>query len=311
VSDTFVLQIVIITVLVVACVAIGLLAWRGLARRRDQLRLEIDASKASVEERAFNRIHIGQSAADHLERSGVDVSGPRRLLDQASRSYDAGKHDDALALASSAHEAMLKQTSPSPPSPPAAPPPVLSSRAAATGPAVSSPPPGIVPGMAPAPASDPSSSEVPPAMPGRLPKNKAESHFQLRLLDEELDAGGPPGTAASTISGVRVLANDAHATYDRGDYTEALRLALKGRRNLGARLETLPPPSAAPSTDAPADSAPGSGDRCHQCGAPLRAGDKFCRGCGAAGGTGTCARCGDSLDPADQFCGRCGTPRPQ
>jgi Double zinc ribbon len=310
VSDTLVLEIVLVVVLVVVCVAVGLLAWQVLRRRRDKLRSEIDASKASVEERAFNRIHIARSAADHLEKNGADVAGPRRLLDQASKSFDAGRHDDALALASSAHEALLKKAQA-----PAALAPAVGAMPGATAPSPvgSSPGPTIEPAGDPPMATDPASE--PPASPtGRLPRNKAESHFQLRLLDEELAAGGPGGTPPSVVREVTALSLDAHSSYEKGDYTEALRVALKGRRSLGARLETLPPPSVvaapAPTDAAPATSDGGTADRCRQCGQPLRSGDKFCRGCGAAITASNCARCGESLDGVDQFCGRCGAPRP-
>jgi hypothetical protein len=303
VSDTLVLEIVLVVILVLVCVGLGLMAWQLLQRRRDALRSEIDASKASVEERAFNRIQIGRSAADHLERNGADVAGPRHLLDQASKSYDTGHHDDALALASSAHEALLKRSASA-----SAGPSMASSLA--TPPADSSPEPSIVSPMGPPPATGPS-SDPPAAAPGRLPRNKAESHFQIRLLDEELTAGGPAGTTASTVRGVTAIASEAHASYDRGDFTEALRIALKGRRTLGARLETLPPPTVAPAVDPNPAAEPGSGtERCGQCGQPMRTGDKFCRGCGAAVAEAKCARCGDALDGSDQFCGRCGAPRP-
>jgi hypothetical protein len=309
VTDTLVIDIVLISILVVVCIAVGVLAWQALRRRRDQLRSEINASHASVEERAFNRIQIGRSAADHLERSGADVSGSRRLLDQASKSYDAGHHDDALALASSAHATLLAQTKSPAPLAPA----TLSVPAPDTAsPADSSPGAPITPTMSPPPTSEPS-NEGTATPPGRLPKNKAESHFQLRLLDEEIAAGGPAGTTASTVTGVQAFAREAHASYDRGDFTDALRVALKGRRTLGARLETLPPSSVLPATaaDAPTATAPGGSDRCRKCGQPLRPGDMFCRGCGAAVAATNCARCGDSLEGSDQFCGRCGAPRPQ
>ncbi len=307
-TDTFVLQIVLIAVLVVVCVAVGLLAFQVLKRRRDKLRSEIDASRASVEERAFNRIHIGRSAADHLERSGSDVAGPRRLLARAQKEFDAGHHDDALALASSAHAALLTQAkAPSPAAPASA---EEGSDDTATPPADSSPPPSHDMPMSP-PLATGSSPQVSDPPKNRLPKNKAESHFQLRLLDEEIAGGGPPGTAPATLEGVRGIASEARVSYDHGDFTEALRLGLKGRRTLGARLETLPAPSSTPSTEGPAVLAGTAGEVCRQCGQPMRSRDKFCRGCGAAAGAGRCARCGEALEGSDQFCGRCGTPRPQ
>ena len=46
---------------------------------------------------------------------------------------------------------------------------------------------------------------------------------------------------------------------------------------------------------------------CAQCGTPIVAGAKFCRGCGASLGA-TCAACGTPIAADSKFCRRCGAP---
>ncbi len=56
-----------------------------------------------------------------------------------------------------------------------------------------------------------------------------------------------------------------------------------------------------------AASAAASPGTCAQCGTPIVAGAKFCRGCGAALGA-TCVTCGTPLTAESKFCRHCGSP---
>jgi VWFA-related protein len=66
-----------------------------------------------------------------------------------------------------------------------------------------------------------------------------------------------------------------------------------------------PPPSVTPQPQVAATGV------CAKCGAPLRAGAKFCAKCGTATGgvrsaSITCLRCGNTINPGARFCNRCG-----
>lgn len=293
-------------VLIGVTVALMYWAFHRLRRRQGELSKELAESKASIEDRAFNEIHLARSAADHLARSGHPVEGVQRLIERASDAYQGRDFPNALAMASSAREALLHvRTTPSvsPATIPSAPDGSTSDPlASSSGPTHVLP----VPTMAPD-----GGDEMSPATTSRLPRNKAESHFQLKLLDDDLAAATTAQRSDAAAVEARATAAEAHASYDRGDFTEALRLGLKGRRRIGARLETLPPPSA-PAQELPAPSGASSEvavtSNCSTCGQPMRATDQFCRGCGTSRSTGRCAQCGEPMTGADRFCGVCGAP---
>ena len=294
---------------------IFLYMWIRLRRRRAELANDPAPTRAVLEDRAFNQIHLARSAAERLERSGVDTGSIEELLDKADLARSRGDPDTALAFARSAQESLVRLRS--------APP----TRVPRSENGDRSPPPTALPvdgtdtvdTALPSPAATftlDAAGDGSEGGTGRLPKNKAESRFQLNLLDEEVRGAErqAPRDAASVES--RKLLDDGRAAFDRGDYTEALRLGLRGRRRVGGRLETLAPgkstqpegpddevgrgtPPAAP-TEAP--------PTCPSCGAPLRASDAFCRACGASRTATRCAQCGEALASTDRFCGSCGAP---
>ncbi len=48
-------------------------------------------------------------------------------------------------------------------------------------------------------------------------------------------------------------------------------------------------------------------DLCKQCGAKIKAGNKFCEHCGAKNAPAFCSNCGAKLEVGSLFCGNCGT----
>ncbi len=290
---------------------LGYYALTRLRTRRKKLSLELDTSRELVEDRAFNQLRLARTEADLLDRQGVDVSGPRQLLEEAESARGRRDFDSALAMARSAHEALVRLHR----SPPASP----------GGPSETALPPGPAPSPARAesvvPLPFPSTVGPlggPPGIGGRggtapeeppraaLPKNKAESKFQLTILSDELSRASSERPTDTAIPEAADLRAQASAAFDREEYTDALRLALRGRRRLGARLETFPArPETPPSTE---PAAPEEPLRCRSCGEALRANDRFCRYCGTLRGPARCEACGAPLEPNDRFCSACGRP---
>jgi hypothetical protein len=256
-----------------------------------------------MSDRAFNRLAMARREAALLAGQGVDVGRAREQLAQAQAAFDTRQFDRAYELAQSAHESMIASRQRAPlASPPSAPGPAT---AAAAAPASPSP----LPPLRAAPVAAP---ETP-----RIPKNRAESQFQLRLLDEALSRPRPGD--GSAVEGAQALATQAHRSFDGGDYTEAFRLALKARRQLGEGVEALapsptrapaPPPAEGP-RNAPdplrSAEAVATAQRCPSCGYPTLPDDAFCRGCGTPRTPTACPSCGAARTPTDTFCGRCGT----
>ncbi len=290
------LELIAVTVvLIVIVLGIFLVVLRRLRSRRDQLLGELGSKPVLVQDRAFNRLAMARREADVLARTGTDTSRARELIAQSQGAFDNREYPRSYELAQSAHEALVnargKVGSPASPIP--------SSSTPASWVSSSSP----TPSAAPAPSAPP------------LARNRAESQFQLHVLDQELTAARRDRPKQSGTTEAATLQLQAQAAYDRGEYTEAFRLALRARRSLGGKVEALaasPRPAgsgAAPSaTVDPAAAAEqvAAANRCPNCGYPTMASDTFCRGCGTPRTPSVCAACGAPRAPADAFCGRCG-----
>ncbi|HEV2231495.1 MAG TPA: zinc ribbon domain-containing protein [Thermoplasmata archaeon] len=292
--------------LVVAVLTVGLLLFmvyfiRRAKERGRTLSGEIALARGQTEDRAHNQIRLARAEATILKRDGADVAGPERLLGEADAAIARQDFHHALQLSKTAHDALVAM------------------RQRSSGSAVpaaerlpgSFGPRGLVDLTALPTTDGPASSEGPGAgAPPAMPKNRLESHFQLELLSEELARAASEGRSDPALAESNRLAAEAKASEGRGDFTEALRIALKARRTLGGSIESLPltrsvapaPPSRTPSAGA----APPA--RCARCGEALRASDAFCRACGAPRAAGSCPRCSAPLEPADRFCATCGSP---
>jgi hypothetical protein len=278
-------------ILVAVGVLLFLVVRARIARRKRALSDDIASSEARIEERAFNQLKIDESEIAVLQREGIDVTRARGQLAEAQRAFDRRDFFSAYQSARLCHDRLVAQrrtpTSPDPGAFTLADPlegPALGADGAPAGAVPAAPPP---------------------------PRNRMESRFQLSLLTEELADAGRSRPSDPALPSAQRLAADARAQADRGEYTDALGTALKARRLLGGRVESIKPSLAAaaaaeptgPARAAPPGPDPGS---CSRCGRAMRPTDGFCRGCGAPRGAGRCGRCGTPMEPNDQFCPACG-----
>jgi hypothetical protein len=298
-----ILTITIVAVLAVVAVGLALLLIRRLRQRRAQLLHELTDRPDLVRDRAYNRLGMARREAELLSRQGADLGRARELIAQSQAAFDNRNFDKAYSSAQMAHEALVdaRRTTRLPdPSPGRATPPLPT-----TG-----PPPLRTTGPTAPAATAPS-----------MPRNRAESQFQLRLLDQEIAAAQRTNPREPSTIEATGLRGQAQAAFDRSDFTDAFRLALKGRRAVGSSVEALPPSPATrggPSTSPAGNVGPAAtdaaqtaetvagGDRCPECGYPALPGDVFCRGCGTPRGPGTCPQCGTARAASDTFCGKCG-----
>ena len=308
--------VVFVVFLAIVVAALLLYLLRRLKDRKTKLLNELDQRPGLSRDRAFNRLAMARREAQMLSDQGVDVARAQELIAEGQGAFDTRRFDRAYEAAQSAHEALvtarqrgsrttgtpLPSTTPSP-----------SPGRAATGP---------TPAIAPSEVTAPVASELPPRP--TIAKNQAESQFQIRLLSEEIDS--LPARRAKDPSVVQAseFRRQASEATAKGDYTEAFRLALRGRRALGSTLETLPltgggtgSGSAEPGNGggakgdlAEAAETVAGGERCPECGYPSLAGDAFCRGCGRPKATLTCSTCGAPRGASEPFCGQCGSRFP-
>lgn len=293
----------VVFVVVLACVVAGLLLYllRRLRHRREKLLTDLQDRPELNQDRAFNRLAMARREAQILAGQGLDVRRAQELIAEAQGAFDTRQYDRAYRVAQSAHEALVNARQ-------------SGARLPTEARPASPTPSTVTPSAVAAVAATPPSS--PPPSPA-IPKNRAESQFQIRLLSDELN--GLPQRRAKDHSAVdaTALRDQASGAFDRGDYAEAFRLALRGRRTLGATVESLPPAvvpvvgertPVAGAADAEVTAATvASAERCPDCGYPALAGDAFCRGCGRPRTALTCGTCGAPRARDEPFCGRCGT----
>ena len=306
----------IVVVVILAVVVAGLLLYllRRLKNRRAKLISELEDRPELNQDRAFNRLAMARREAGILADQGVDVQRAQELIAEGQGAFDLRHYEQAYQAAQSAHEALVNARrqgarSTGTPLP-----------ASGTGPHAGTAAAG--PATAPTPSGPTTAAEL-PARP-TIPKYRAESQFQIHLLSEELE--GLPSRRAKDPTAVQAaeMKRQASEAFDRGDFTEAFRLALRGRRALGGTVESLPPTGPATSQPGPeagngTGSAPditktaetfAAGERCPECGYPALAGDAFCRGCGRPRTALTCPSCGAPRGAEEPFCGRCGNRFP-
>jgi len=289
---------------------------RRLKERRANLLNELDPSRGSIQDRAFNRLAMARREAGMLSDQGVDVSRAKELIAEGQGAFDTQRYDQAYRSAQSAHEALVNAR-------------LRGSRTTGSPLPSTTPPPasGVTAPAGPSSAGGPSaaapSAAEPPVRP-IIAKNQAESQFQIRLLTEEIAALPPRRAKDPSVVQASDLRRQATEAAAKGDFTEAFRLALRGRRALGSTLETLPlgPGGTATGASEAANGGPtkgdiaeaaesvAAGDRCPECGYPTLAGDAFCRGCGKPKAAMTCSTCGAPRGANEPFCGQCGSRFP-
>ena len=168
----------------------------------------------------------------------------------------------------------------------------------------------------------------------KRPKDYMEARFMLSSLRNDLEQVPPERMKDPALKEARDWAQKSQVAFDRKDYTESLRLAMRGRRRMGGTgISTIsvgagtvvesPPEEISPSaqrSSAPpmatqvaalpgtAPTSPPGKVACGRCGRVNTPGDRFCRGCGAPLAPPKCPRCQRPVEADDKFCHACGSP---
>jgi hypothetical protein len=309
VVSSLIAYLVVAALVVIAVATLLLLVVRNRYRARlAALKGQLKDSPEFLDDRSYNQLRLAKAEAAALAKQGVDTTMANHAIADAESAGRRRDYEGALRSARLAHELLVNMRTRAD----AGLPPTVPFSVSMNDPGTASTPLNRASAPTPpaAPPLDASAGADPDAPAPRLAKNRAESHFQMGLLREETDraASARPGDPA--VENARGAGASAQQAYDRADYTEALRLALRARRQLGVEIESLPAPTTrippTPTSGPTASSAPAGTIPCARCGRPLKGSDRFCRGCGTARAPTACAACGSSLEPGDQFCAGCG-----
>ncbi len=332
-------QIGLIVSLVIALALIAIYVLRYLRHKRAKL-LEEKDNPSWVEDTAHNQINTTRAVIERSSRDGLDVSLAKSRLDEAEIRLKEGDYGDAARLARSARD-MVQAASLTP---------RATRQRVVTEKKVSledeslklrdlsrkvGEPDTLNEGSergadAPAPTALDAPEELPPMQEFRkkVERNLLESRFERQMLENDLKTA--EGKSAEEA---RRLLAQADKAFQREDYTESLRLAMRGRRLLGSpdgsRIAispgtTVDAPPEQPSPSALRSSAPSPGPevaaqtgtgrvaastvKCPRCGKDNPTTNRFCRACGQTIAEAKCPRCQKTVDPEDTFCGSCGTP---
>ena len=352
--------IIIVAVVVAAGVLIFLVANQYINRwKRDFASGQQPRFRA---DRAHNSLNATKALAALVAREGGDTRGAEILLARAQLKYGARRYDEAMTLSKEAQDALAAArgslTRPATVAPAGLAPTTLPPRssgpeqmpfrdlAAPVGggaPGRAGEPPaggrGLEPERDPAPTGEAEESTEDgeggselERFKRRMPKNYLEARFVLRSLQDEVKEASAHRPGQPEVKEAETWARRSEQAFDAKDYSESLRLALRGRRRLdpdqagtiavSAGTLVEPPPqgaskalgrSSAPLTGA-TRSAPGSSAggtslvRCLRCGRENPATNRFCRGCGTTLSAPRCPRCNAEVALEDGFCGACGSP---
>jgi hypothetical protein len=156
--------------------------------------------------------------------------------------------------------------------------------------------------------AEPDTEQIPPFQETKkLPQNYLESKFMIECARMSIDTASKQGS--DMVEAERMLAI-AMEHYDRTEYTEALKHALRAKRTaegqkVSVQPETRPPEAGKEEPKAPIE-VPGKAD-CGNCGQPVDESDNFCRKCGTKiVRVPRCPSCSSEVDEGDAFCRKCG-----
>lgn len=259
---------------------------------------------------AFNAIHTVRSVLNVLERQGSDVSAARKLLTSSKEAMLRGEYERSMELSENAKEELTKTKKFPPRTPAQAEDQGVKDRLEL---------------MAEAAASSPKKLPAVPATDSysgsKLQDDKGMNYMGAKF--EINTARGDVSKAAASgrdVFRAEQLIQGADAEFSRGNYSKALSLAVKARKEVSvvADGETIPLkagdgeelPAPPPEIDEVSDMESPKG-RCVTCSTPSHDDDLFCAKCGTKIlRDRKCPSCGSKPRESDAFCRKCGSRIP-
>jgi len=265
-----------------------------LKRRADKKVRKI--KEPNVEDDAYNQIQMIKSMTKLMRSKGYNVSSVEMMIAKAERAYDSQRYLESIEIVNNAKRALwrLKEER------------------------------GMEDKISPEVEreleiikkieEEPKKDEMPPQVKDfvrKLPENYLQSKFEIGVVEEKIikmEEGELKEYAKMYIE-------RAKRAFEIGDYTEALRLAVKCNKMIDSgeisyvgiekKEESAPKPAIAPLIEEEKEEEEEL--HCPQCGAIVRADDKYCWNCGAKlVFIYACPNCGAEVSSEDRFCRHCG-----
>jgi len=274
--DNFILIVAVALIIVL----VGWLEIRYMKKRRkDQVDVGI------IRDDAYNAVATIKAVASSLRDNGREVMEAEMIIYRAESAYESGNYAECKEFADQARSSLLRSKS-------------KNDLADMSEP--------------PAPTTvEKLSTEVPANMTKKMPANYLESKFIIETADGMVQAAGEEARTEAEL-----LCQEAKGAFEAGDYTAALRSAMRAKRALEgsagkqkgrafANAEVLVLPKK--KEERPAEEAAAEVTKCENCGAAVGPEDGFCFACGKRQGPKVCPSCSKEVAEDDAFCRKCGT----
>lgn len=287
-STTFVFFVAFIVVFIVGIAAALMLLKKRAATKVTKL------GESNVEDDAYNQIQIVKSMARVMKNKGYNVEPVESMIAKAENAYNYQRYLESIDITNNAKRALLRLKD-------------ENKMEDSLSPEVEKEL-EIIKKI----EEEPEKDEMPPQIKDfvkKLPPNYLQSKFEIGVVEEKIikmEEGQLKEYA-------KLYMEKAKRAFDMGDYSEALKLAVKSNRiiDTGKLPENVPikeeqkPVIVTPLIEEEEEKEEEL--HCPNCGAVVRPEDKYCWNCGAKlVFIYKCPNCGAEVSSEDKYCRHCG-----
>jgi predicted RNA-binding Zn-ribbon protein involved in translation (DUF1610 family) len=251
--------------------------------------------ESNVEDDAYNQIQIVKSMAKVMKSKGYNVAPVENMIVKAETAYSYQRYLESIDIVNNAKRALwrLKEEQ---------------KESESLSPEVKKEL-EIIKKI----EKEPDTAELPPQIKDfekKLPPNYLQSKFEIGVVEEKI----VKMEEGQLKEYAKLYMQRAKRAFDMGDYSEALRLAVKGNKI----IDTGEIPKKSDEVEKIEETKPvvvqplivEEGEEelhCPNCGAVVRPEDKYCWNCGAKlVWTYRCPNCGAEVTTEDKYCRNCG-----
>ena len=290
-NTTFILFVTFIVVFIVGIAAALMLLKKRAATKVTKL------GESSVEDNAYNQIQIVKSMTRVMKNKGYNVEPVESMIAKAEMAYDYQRYLESIDITNNAKRALLRLKE-------------ENKMEDSLSPEVKKEL-EIIKNI----EEEPKKDDMPPQISDfvkKLPPNYLQSKFEIGVVEEKI----VKMEEGQVKEYAKLYMDRAKRAFDMGDYSEALKLAVKSNRiiDTGELPDNVPfkeehkPLVVAPLIEEKEEEDEEKEElHCPNCGAVVRLEDKYCWNCGAKlVFIYKCPNCGAEVSSEDKYCRNCG-----